>query len=132
VSIQQLRKQLRDLQKRWRMENWRIKLTLAEYLEEDGKLHYGTLRWNLQEHDAEILLATVPAPPDTLPPLEETLAHEFGHLVLVELQQTFKDTIHRSSTDWQVCFNDRWSLAAEQFCNAFAFAEAVTVKGNAK
>ena len=125
VSLAALRRQLRDLQKRWRMQDWAISLKLVEYLGADPS-PYASSTSDTNDRSATIEIARRLAPdhapiPDTP---EMLLAHEFAHILLAELDSQFRYAVRNESVDWRAACMGPWNVARERFCNAFA--EAVT------
>jgi hypothetical protein len=126
--IAALRRQLRDLQKRWRMQDWRINVVITDKAIPQvncmGGEHTAALcEPNIFDKTAVITL------PSVLPSCltyEQTLAHEFFHVLQAELDMVFLDMMAELGPNQAAAYERRRELAREWLANAFA--EAVTAK----
>jgi len=125
-TIAELRKLLRELQKRWRMTDWTIEANIVDRLGPGTTSPWALVHYDEYHRFAKISLARNPEPTDQgiCPEASVCLAHEFAHLLLVDLKECLEDAIRTSSVDAQQQTRLRWELGEERFCNVFA--EAVT------
>ncbi len=126
MKVTELRRRLCDLQKRWRMTDWTIEANIVERLGPGTISPWASVHYDEYHRFAKISLARNPEPTDQgiRPEAGFSLAHEFAHLLLVDLKECLEDAIRTSSVDTQQQTRLRWGLAEERLCNAFA--DAVT------
>lgn len=122
ASLPALRRQLRELQRHWKLQDWDIDVKLVDRLPGTDNAQ---VVWDRNDRTAIITLArTVPPEKEPMSDLSEMLAHEFAHILTADLHGHFIQSLQNESVDWQAACRSPWDIAMERFCNVFA--EAVT------